>query len=333
MAELTGRQRAAAVLAQLDPRSAAALLRQLGEAEAVALSAELARLPAIDDATMTTIVGTLRARVDSLSDVRGGDEAALSFLTSRFGAARASEIMDEIRSANEPRPFAFLRAVDPERLAAFLEGEHDQLVAVVLAHLRSDQGAQVLARLPADTRTRVARRTVTMKGLTKDASRCLRHELADRLLSIAAAKAESVAVGGIETMVEILSKVDASTERRLLAELDRSSPAVADEIRSRRFTFEDLVSLDARSLQEVLRRADDETLVLALKGKPPELVERLAAQLTERRAGQVSDDLAALPPQHAHLVQQAEATLVRLALALDAQQVIVLDRSGDPMLE
>lgn len=332
MPELTGRQRAAAVLAQLDEGRAARVLAKLSEVEAIALMTEVARLPALDQAALDAVVEDLRQHLGTLAAANGGEEVAMAFLTARFGAERAAEIMEEMRTAGRPRPFAFLSAVEPARLALFLDGEHPQLIVAVLTQLRREQAARVLDALPPTTRTEVARRIVTMGGLSHDAAERLRRELEARLLSIATAKSEAIAADGMDTIVGILTRVEQGTERRVLEQLEEESPELAEEIRSRLFVFENLLALDSRTLQEVLRELDPDTLVLALKGKPPEVVERFAAELTARRAEQLREDLAAMPPQHLRAVQDAEATLVRTTLALDEAGVITLNRADDPML-
>jgi flagellar motor switch protein FliG len=333
MVELNSRQRAAAVLAQLDPERASAVLSKLSEAEAIALGAEMARLPSLDEDTIAKLATDLRRRLEQLSAVRGGEDVAFSLLAARLGKQRATEILDELRSRGRPRPFGFLAAVDATRLALFLEDEHPQLVAAVLTQLRHEHAAQVLNLLAAPARTEVARRVASTRGLSHAAASWLHDELQDRLLSIAAARGAATVTDGMDAIVGILTSVDQRTEKQVIEKLAASSPELAEEIRSRLFTFENLVSLEARSLQEILRRADHDTLVLALKGKPAEVVERFVAQLTERRATQLLEDLAALGPQHLRAVQEAEAVLVRLALRLDEEQVIQLNRSNDPMLE
>lgn len=333
MAELTGRQRAAVVLAQLDPGRAAAVLARLSESEAIALGAEMASLPALDERILVDVATDLRSRLEQVSVARGGEDVALALLTTRFGKDRAVEILDELRSRGSPRPFAFLAAVEASRLALFLEAEHPQLVAAVLAQLRSEQAGQVLTCFQPSTRTEVARRVARTGGLSQAAAVWLHDELEARLLSIATARDNAAVTDGLEAIVGILTSADQRTEKHIMDELMASSPELAEEIRSRLFTFEDLVALDDRTLQEVLRQAEQESVVLALKGKPPEMIGRFAAQLTTRRSEQLYEDLAASPPQPLRAVQEAEASLVRLTLLLDAQEVIQLNRSNDPMLE
>lgn len=333
MSSLTGRQRAAAVLAQLDEARAARLLANLSETETISLTAEVASLPMLDQVELDGVVADLRSGIGTLASVRGGDDVAMGLLTTRFGAERAAEIMDEMRWAGTPKPFAFLSAVEPVRLALFLGDEHPQLIVAVLTQLRREQAARVLDQLQPRTRTEVARRIVVMRGLSQDASQRLHRELETRLLSIAVARADALETDGMITIVGILTSVDQATERQVLARLDERSPDLAAEIRSRLFTFQDLVALDGRTLQEVLRQADGDTLALALKGKSPEVVERVASELTGRRAEQLREDLAALPSQPLHAVQEAESVLVRATLALDEAGAIALDRSDDPILE
>lgn len=333
MRSLTGRQRAAVVLAQLDGARAARLLAEFSEAETISLTTEIARLPVLDQGEIEGVVADLHRRVGALAPVRGGEDVAMGLLTARFGAERATEIMDEMRWAGRPRPFAFLNAVDPARLALFLGDEHPQLIVAVLTQLRREQAARVLDHLQTATRTEVARRVVVARGLSQQASEQLHRELEARLLSIAVARADALETDGVGTLVGILTSVDQATERQVLARLDEHAPDLAEQVRARLFTFEDLVALDARTLQEVLRQAEADTLALALKGKSPDIVERVASELTERRAEQLREDLGALPPQALRAVQEAESALVRATLALDAAGVIALERSDDPILE
>lgn len=332
MIELTGPQRAAAVFAQLDTDRAVRLLGRLSEAEAVALTTEVARLPFLDPDALAEVVGELREKLGVFADAQGGTERAKQLLEARLGAARAEEIMAELETAGTPRPLAFLRSVEPSRLARFLEPEHPQLVAVVLSQLRRDQAGRVIDQLGSGVRTEVARRLATIRPLPQTAMAWLNGELEVRLFALARREADGQGIDGMTAIVDILTTTDRPTEESVLTGLDEADPVLAEHIRSRLFTFDDLLGLGDRALQEVLRSAAGETVALALKGKPPEVVDRLVGAMTDRRAEQLLEDLAALPPKHMSEILEAEAALVQQALALDESGVITIERADDPLL-
>src|SRR5579884_1200124 len=221
MIPLTGRQKAAAVLVQLGPDRAGRILQTMTESEVVDLIVEVAELPPLDPQTVRELVGELLAHVDKVSSVaQGGTAMARELLMARLGARQAEVLMEQIQGGRTSRgPLAFLENVDPHQAATFLESEHPQTVAVVLAHLPAERAAPVMAALSEDMRPEVARRLATMEWVSPEVVAKTAAVL-QRRLAAPVDTGISFKPGGIDSLVEILNHSDPANERRIL---DRKS--------------------------------------------------------------------------------------------------------------
>ncbi len=326
-------QRSAAVLVQLGTDLAARVLRSMSEAEAVSLTLEVAKLPSLDKETITELMQDF---VDSVVAVRsvgqGGVDTARDILAARLGKAEAEEILAQFSGQSVANPLGFLTHVESFQLVSFLQEEHPQVVAVILSNVPPDLAAQVMGGMPDEVRADVARRIALLSrvdpGIVDLAASVLQRKLAGLT------KAGPVAIrSGISAVVEILNNVDQTTEKRLLSDLESIDPELADKIREQMFVFEDVMELEDRTLQRVLRQVSPKDLAVAMKGIPANLVQRVMSNISERAAEDLQEEIDVLGPVRLSTVEAAQAGIVRAVRELEAAGEIALARSNEELVQ
>ena len=331
---LTNRQKVAVVLAQLGPRKATPILKEMSDPDAIAFTTEVANLPSLDTETVVGVLGELVARIHESTLVnQGGITLARQFLEERLGQARADEVLDELENQNSVRPLAVLAHADPRQVVAILAEQQPQTVAVLLAHMRPEDAARIMAELPGEFRIKVARRIAQLDRVDPAAVRQTTALIEAKLRSLHTVGALTVA-GGASAIAEILNHSDRQTERQILGELESQDSELAEQIRANLFTFDDVVALDARSLQQILRRVPAATLAAALKGAQLDsaAMAHIRGNLTERGAQTLDEELEVLGAIRTSQVDAAQGEIVRTARELDAEGVIVIARNDEVVL-
>jgi flagellar motor switch protein FliG len=243
-----------------------------------------------------------------------------------LGPERAAEVLGRLSAHSEAPPFEFMRRVSPERSAGLLRNESPQTIALVLASLHTTLAAQVLARLPErqqpDIALRIARMGETSAQVVQQVEEVIRHKLTS------VAEREYSAAGGTKTLAEILNHSDRTTERNVLENLASADKNLAEEVRGMLFVFEDIVKLDERAVQQVLREVDQKDLVLALRGAPENVMEVVLANMSERGAAMLKEEMEIQQPQRKRDVDQAQSRVVAVVRRLEEAGTIVI-ASGD----
>ncbi|WP_460772447.1 flagellar motor switch protein FliG [Microbacterium sp. GXF7504] len=325
MTELTGRQTAAVVLMNLDRARAVEVMKHLSEPEAEAIATEIIQLQHLDAETTARALSQFhRIASGQLPPGRGGREVAVGLLEASFGSERAAAVLGRV-SSSEDDSFDFLGAADPEHLATLLDGELPATVALVLAHMPADRAATVFAAMPEATRTDVAQALATMGTATQEAITIVAEALKSRTGLFAARKTPE-SLGGVVPLVEIINRSDASIEKALLESIEDRDSALAEDIRSRMFTFADIVKLEDRDAQRVLRGTDIRSLALALKGANQAITEVIRRNVSERNRENLDDESKALGPVRMSQVEEARAEIVRTIRALEAAGEITVQR-------
>src|ERR1700735_110706 len=325
------RVQTAVVLAQLGPKKANPILREMSDPDAIAFTTEVANLPALDTDTVVEVLAELVDRIHGSALVsQGGITLARQFLQERLGQARADEVLDELENKNTAGPLAVLAHADPRQVVAILAEQQPQTVAVLLAHMRPEDAARIMAELPGEFRIKVGRRIAQLERVDPAAVRQTTALIEAKLRSLHTVGALTVA-GGASAIADILSHSDRQTERQILGELESQDSELAEEIRANLFTFDDVVALDARSLQQILRRVPASTLAAALKGAQldDDAMTHIRGNLTERGAQTLDEELEALGAIRTSQVDAAQAEIVRTARELDAEGVIVIARNDE----
>jgi flagellar motor switch protein FliG len=257
----------------------------------------------------------------------GGVEYARQVLEASLGTERASDIIGRLAAIIEMRPFEFLRRTPPEQIAAFLSSESPQTIALVVANLHQTLAAQVLAQLPPEEQAKVAMRIATMSETSpeviKDVEQVLRQKLSNVISQ------EYSASGGIEPLAEILNHADRSTERNVLDKLTELDAELAEEIRMLLFVFEDVVKLDDRGLQLVLKEVDQKDLSLALRGVSDEVKDKVMKNMSQRGAEMLMEEMEFQPPQRRTIVEDAQSRIVGTIRKLEEAGALVIGRAED----
>ena len=327
--ELTGLRKAAILLVQLGQEKAARVLAEMREPELEELVAEVARLSSVDSSIVDAVFAEFLDLIDASRYVaQGGLSYAKELLEGGLGVDRARDIMARLEAAISEMPFQFLRRADPRQLLSFLADEHPQTIALVLSHMSAEQASMVLSGLPPVLQTDVAHRIARMDRTSPEIVRRV-EEILQRRMSSVLQPAELSAVGGLEPLIEIINRSDRATERLILEGLEGRDPALAEAIRAHMFMFEDIISLEDKYMQLVLRQVETPDLATALKGVRPDVREKVTTNLSERAAENLLEEIELLGPVRASTVEEAQAKIIKVIRALEESGQIVIRRGND----
>jgi flagellar motor switch protein FliG len=280
--KLTGKQKAAIVLVALGTEVAAKVLPHLSDAEVEELSLEIARLGSVPaEVRQQVITEFYEVCLAQNLALEGGLDHAREMLERAYGPERAQEILAKLTRAMQMLPFDSIKRVHPAQLSTFLQDEHPQTIALVLAYLDPQAAAAVLGSLPPELRPEVAERLATMGSTPPEVIRRVENVLQRKLSSLASQ--ELTAAGGVKSLVEVIQWVDRNTERMIFDYLTDNNPELAEEVRKLMFTFEDLLQLDDRAIQQILKEVDMKELALALKGASDALKDKIFPQHVRAR--------------------------------------------------
>jgi flagellar motor switch protein FliG len=326
-------QRAAVVLTQLDDERAQRVLAAMSELEVISIMAEVSKLPIVRPDDVDQIVGEFLDEAEALLKVRqGGTDLAQRWLRDRLGLNRASEVMVELQSIVHDHPLTFLNRIEPQQIVGFLGDEHPQTVALVLANLHVEHAARVLEELEEEQRIEIARRVATMGPVPAEVVKKIANELESRLSAFVRQGRASADIGGVSSVVALLNSADRAAERQILSGLEQTDPELADRIRNEMFVFDDVMALDDATLQVALRSVVMKDMALALKGKPPQMVEKITRNISERAAEDLLEDMASLGPQRLSVVEAAEAAVVKAVRGLADAGEITIGRGNDELV-
>ncbi len=323
---LTGRRKAAILVLQLDKAACAKVLRELSEPEIEDLAAEIARagdIPSDMSAAVLREFGILQSSGDN--GVRGGLEQSRALLMGALGEGRASAIMDRLATTMFDVPFKFLQNADARQLLNFIADEHPQTIALVLAHVSAPLASKVLAGLGVELQADVAHRIATMDQTSPDIIRQIEANLQRRMANLLV-PSELAEVGGVQPLVEINNRADRGTEKLIMEGLEERDPELAEEVRSRMFMFEDLINLEDRAVQLVLRQVEVANLAIALKGVAGVVHAKISSNMSERAAASLAEEIELLGPVRVQSVEEAQTEVVRVIRELEESGQIVVRR-------
>ncbi|AEJ40560.1 flagellar motor switching and energizing component [Sulfobacillus acidophilus TPY] len=327
MEKMTGARKAAILLLTVGAEEAANILRYLGRTEVEAITVEIAKLKRVDPKLQEEILQEFFHLSQAERQIaEGGADLARQMLERAFDGQRAGEIMYRLRNFLQKRPFEILRKVDASQILQLVQGEHPQTIAVILSHTDPAVSAQVLSALPAEVQADVARRIAVMGRAAPEVIKDIESLIEQKLADLAADEAGGG--GGLNIIVPILNNSERSAERQIMARLEEYDPELAESIRNRMFVFENIVQLDDRAVQKILRRVDNKTLAVALKGAPSDVSNKIFKNLSSKAAELLRDDIAVLGPVRIRDVENAQRDIVNIIRQLEDQGEIVISR-GD----
>lgn len=325
--EITGLQKAAILLIVLGPEKASAVFKHLKEDEIEALTLEIANTrsvsPQIKDDVVDEFYEVCLAQ-QYISE--GGISYAKDLLEKALGSEKANEVIGKLTASLQVRPFEFVRKTDASQLLNFIQEEHPQTIALILSYLSANQAAAIIGALAPDKQTDVAKRIAQMDRTSPDVIKEVENVLEQKLASLV--NQDYTIVGGVDSIVEILNTVDRGTEKHIMETLEIEEPELADEIRKKMFVFEDILSLDDRSIQRVLREVDNNELAVALKASNEEVKNVIFNNLSKRLATMIKEDMDFMGPVRMKDVEDAQQKIVNIIRKLEDSGEIIISRGG-----
>lgn len=330
--ELSIRQKVAILFIALGPEYSAKLFQHMDDEEIEEITLEIASQKQVSAAQKAAVVSEfyqMAMAKDYIST--GGFEYAQSVLEKALGAEKAMDILSRLTKSLQVRPFDFLRKTDPSQLINFIQNEHPQTIALIMAYLEPDQAAVVLGSLPAESQVDVSKRIAIMDRTSPEVVRDVERVLERKLSSLVSQ--DFTTVGGIDALVEVINRVDRTTEKSIIETLEVDNPELAEEIKRRMFVFEDVVQIDDRSLQMVLREVDQKDLSLALKAAPQEVADKVFKNMSTRAADMLREEIEFMGPVKIRDVEEAQQKIVAVIRTLEEKGEIVISRgNGDEMI-
>jgi flagellar motor switch protein FliG len=327
---LSSRQKAALFCIQIGAEKSARLLKHMRDDEIELLTVEIARARKEPGEVCEDVMQEFVEMATAEKYIRaGGIDYARELLQKALGTQRAAEILERLTASLSRRPFDSVRQTDPAQLAGFLQNEHPQTVAVVLAHLQPTQAAGVISALPPERQADMIRRVSEIDRTSPEMLREVERVL-ERKLSALMTQETGTAVGGVSWAVNVLNAIDRTTERNILENLSMFHPDLAGEIKQQMFLFEDIVKLDNRALQRVLREVDmSKDMPLALKGAKDEVWQKVTANVSARVAEGLKESVQYLGPVRIRDVEEAQTRIINMVRALEERGEIQVARGGE----
>lgn len=331
-AELSNQEKAAILFIALGPEYSAKLFQHMDDDEIERITLEIANHRQVSAEQKSAVISEFYQMAMARDYIStGGLEYAQSVLEKALGSDKAMDIINRLTTSLQVRPFDFLRKTDPSQLLNFIQNEHPQTIALIMAYLDADQAATVLGSLPADAQADVARRIAVMDRTSPDIIREVERVLERKLSSLVTQ--DFAAAGGVKQIVEVLNRVDRTTEKSIIENLEVDHPELAEEIKRLMFVFEDIVQLDDRSLQMVLREVDQKDLSLALKATPAEVSDKVFKNMSKRAADMLREEIEFMGPVKIRDVEEAQQKIVNVIRQLEDKGEIVISRGqGDEMI-
>lgn len=326
--QLSGKKKAAALLVALGGDTASAILKSIGSGEDIeTLTLEIASLgkmtPEDTERILEEFYHTLQANQYINT---GGVQYARELLTKALGRDQADEILHRLSDSLTALPFEFIRQADSMQILNFIQNEHPQTIALILAYMKPEQAAMVISGLPSELQTDVATRIAQMDRTTPAVLREVEKVLERKFSAIMTQ--DFTNAGGIKALVSMLNSVDRGTEKTILESLEEQNPDLAEEIKKLMFVFEDIIILDDRSIQRVLREVDTKELSLALKGSNDEVRLKVFKNMSERMSKIVQDELDFMGPVRVRDVEEVQQKIVSIIRALEERGEIIVSRGG-----
>ena len=324
---ITGIQKAAILLISLGPEKSSNVFKHLKDEEIEQLTLEIANTrsisPELKDAIMDEFYEICLAQQYI---AEGGIGYAKELLDKALGEEKARDVIGRLTASLQVRPFEFVRKADTSQLLNFIQDEHPQTIALILAYLPSPQASALVSALPPEKQADVAKRIAMMDRTSPDIIKEVEKVLERKLAAMV--NQDYTIVGGVDAIVSILNSVDRSTEKHIMETLEIEEPELADEIRRKMFVFEDILLLDNRAIQTVLREVDNNELAIALKSTNDQVQQGIFDNLSSRLSAMIKEDMEYMGPVRLKDVEDAQQKIVNIIRKLEDAGEIVISRGG-----
>ncbi len=324
---LSGAQKTAVLLLSLGDSFAAEVFKRMERQEIAAVSRAIMEMETIDKGVVEDVLREYHhALLTGQEIIRGGQDTLKRLLTNNLDSETTKYVSDMLSLEAGPAPFRELDKISPRMLAQILRNEHPQTLALIVGHMKTDQGAALLTSLPAGVRCEVLLRLARLEAVPEEMLMAVDKVLQSQLIAMGGKEGKKV--GGVAAVAEILNAVDRATEEEVLSEIEEESSQMAEEIRNLMFVFEDVKSLDDRAIREILKEISNEDLTMSLRGAPEELRELFFKNMSERAATMIREDLEIMGPTRLADVEGAQQNVVKAVRRLEAEGRIVISRGG-----
>ncbi|AUS96325.1 flagellar motor switch protein FliG [Clostridium thermosuccinogenes] len=330
--EYSGKEKAAMLLISLGPEKSAEIFKHLKEEEIEQLTLEIANIKSVTPEEKEKVLEEFYQICLAQEYIaEGGIGYAKEILEKALGPQKAVDVINKLTVSLQVRPFDFVRKADPSQLLNFIQNEHPQTIALILSYLKPQQASIVLSALPQEKQADVAKRIAVMDRTSPEVIKEVERVLEKKLSSLVTE--DYTATGGVQSIVDILNNVDRGTEKYIMETLEIEDTELAEEIKKRMFVFEDILTLDSRSIQRFLREVDNQQLAVALKGSTEEVQNVIFANMSKRLAEMIKEDMEFLGPLRLKDVEEAQQKIVNIIRKLeDAGEIIISRGGGDEII-
>ena len=329
--DLNGVQKAAILLIALGPEKSAQIFKHLKEEEIEELTLEIANTRSISPALKEEVIEEFyQVCLAQQYIAEGGIGYAKELLEKALGDDRAQDVITKLTASLQVRPFEFIRKTEPSQVLNFIQDEHPQTIAMILSYLSAGQASLIIGALPPEKQADVAKRIAMMDRTSPEVIKEVERVLERKLSSLI--NQDYTIAGGVDAVVNILNTVDRGTEKRIMESLEIEEPELAEEIRKKMFVFEDILLLDDRAIQRVLRDVDNSDLGVALKGANDEVQAAIFKNLSSRLAAMIKEDMEFMGPVRMKDVEEAQQKIVGIIRKLEDSAEIVISRGGSDEL-
>lgn len=322
-----GYEKAAVLLLTLGEDVASEIMKNLDAKEIRLIGNYLSKSTKLDPMRIKSVVKEFCDTAKSPEGfIFGGEDYLRSVLTKAMGQEKANKVIENLAIATEDRGLEALRWIDPSGIANLIRAEHPQTIALILTHLDPDHAGQVLTLLPEAIRSDVMLRVATIESIVPGVIEEI-EEVLNKQLQMGGSVVNKK-IGGPDVAASILNYIDRSNETSILNSIEQNHPELAEKIRQMMFVFEDLINVDDRGIQEILKEAGKEDLVLALKGAGDEIKAKIFKNMSERAAQATKDDIEAKGPVRISDIEKAQQSILKIAKRLEEEGRIVIGGKG-----
>lgn len=322
-----GIQKAAILLITLGPEKSSEVIKYLTDPEIEQLTLEMANLRKVSEEQRDSVIDEFHKMcIASNYIAQGGIEYAREVLERALGEHRAFEIISRLSTSLKMRPFDLVRRSDPKQLISFIQGEHPQTIALIMTHLPSEKAASLLSSLSQDIQAEVTKRIALMGRTSPEILKEIEKVLENKISNLA--PTDYTSSGGIQSVVDMLNRTDPGTLKVVMDVLEMDDPDLAEQIKKQMFVFEDIVLLDDRGIQLVLREVETKDLALALKGTNEEVTNKILGNMSSRSSTMLKEDMQFMGPVRLREVEEAQQKIVKIIRKLEDAGAIVISRGG-----
>jgi flagellar motor switch protein FliG len=327
--ELSGLQKAAVLVLSLDADASGKVLNQLNEELLEEVTREIASIGEVAEEVKASVIEEFYGLIMAQNwATEGGLDHAERLLKKHVDQKMADKVLQQISRQVQQTPFAFLQKAESENLLTFIQDEHPQTIALILSHLPHHKASEILARLPSQKQVEVIKRVANMEQTNPEVIREVERGLEMRLSNMLSQRFEKA--GGVDTVAEVLNLVDRTTEKGIMEGLEAEDPDLVEEIRRLMFVFEDILLVEERGIQAVLKEVDNDELALALKTASEELKEKILANMSERASQMIQEDMDYMGPVRVTDVEAAQQRIVDIVRRLeDTGEIVIAGRGGE----